>query len=220
MNEKKRNLWPLWAVLAVTIAPVIASYVMYYGVKPEGRTNYGDFVEPQVTVTAVPVSSVVEPKAESAFIALQADARTRRPLTSLGDWGGRWLMVRMGPAECSEACKHELWLMRQLRLTTGRERDRVERLWILTDAKGSPDPALLAEHEGIWVVRLGDLNGKAPLVANWLSVAQQSVARNQGASNIWIVDPLGSLMMRFPDNPDANGMKNDLKKLLKASRIG
>jgi hypothetical protein len=220
MNETKRNLWPLWAVLAVTIAPVIASYVMYYGVKPEGRTNYGDFVEPQVTVTSVPVSTVVEPKAESAFVAVQADARTRRPLGSLGDWSGRWLMVRMGPAECSEACKQELWLMRQLRLTTGRERDRVERLWILTDAKGQPDPALLAEHEGLWVVRLADAETKDPLVANWLSVARQSAAQNQGASNIWLVDPLGNLMMRFPDNPDPNGMKKDLNKLLKASRIG
>lgn len=220
MSETKRNLWPLWAVLAVTIAPVIASYVMYYGVKPEGRTNYGDFVEPQVTVTTLPVSTVVQPKAESAFVAVQADSRTQRPLTQLGDWNGRWLMVRMGPAQCSEACKHELWLMRQIRLTTGRERDRVERLWILTDRSGKPDPALLAEHEGLWVVRLGDTEVKDPLIANWLSVARQSAVQNQGASNIWLVDPLGNLMMRFPDNPDPNGIKKDLNKLLKASRIG
>ena len=70
-HKRPRNLWPLWGVLAVTIAPVIASYVMYYGVKPEGRTNYGDFVEPQVIALSLPVSPIVTPKAESAFLAVQ-----------------------------------------------------------------------------------------------------------------------------------------------------
>ncbi len=144
----RRNLWPLWGVLAVTIAPVIASYVMYYGVQPEGRTNYGDFVEPQVTVVGLPVTPVVTPSAESAFLALQQEPKTRRELSTLGAWQGRWLMVRMGPAECAQACQQELWLMRQIRLTTGRERERVERLWIVTDS-GTPEPALLAQHVGL-----------------------------------------------------------------------
>ena len=221
MNQpaKKRSFWPIWALLAVTIAPVIASYLVYYGVRPEGRTNYGDFVEPQVTVTSVPVSPVISPMAESAFTLIQSDPRTRRPLTQLGDWGGRWLMVHIGPSACSDACKQELWLMRQIRLTTGRERDRVERLWLLTD-DGTPDPALIAEHEGIWVARLGQVPAADALVSNWLSVAATAVKNSGGASNIWIVDPLGNLMMRFPDNPDPDGMKKDMNRLLKASRIG
>lgn len=218
-QKRSRNLWPLWGVLAVTIAPVIASYVMYYGVKPEGRTNYGDFVEPQVTALSLRVSPVVTPKAESAFLAVQQDSRTRRELTTLGAWQGRWLMVRIGPSECSDACKQELWLMRQIRLTTGRERERVERIWMVTD-QGMPDAGLLAEHEGLWVVRLAATPPADQLIANWLSIASQSVSRNNGASNIWVVDPLGNLMMRFPDNPDPNGMKKDINRLLKASRIG
>jgi hypothetical protein len=109
--------------------------------------------------------------------------------------------------------------MRQVRLTTGRERERVERLWILTDS-GTPDPAVLAEHEGLWVIRLMPQTKSEALIDNWFSVAAQSAARNAGASNIWIVDPLGNLMMRFPDSPDPNGMKKDLNRLLKASRIG
>lgn len=226
-TQKRRNLWPLWGVLAVTIAPVIASYITYYGIKPDGRVNYGDFVEPQVTVTSVAVSPLITPTSESAFVVLQSESKTRRDLTTLGAWSGRWLMIRMGPASCNEACKQELWLMRQVRLTTGRERERVERLWIVTD-NGAPDPAILKEHEGLWVVRLGKQApvpsgaGSTPesLIANWLSVAEQAVGRNAGASNIWVVDPLGNLMMRFPDNPDPNGMKKDMNRLLKASRIG
>ncbi len=218
-NSKKRSFWPIWALLAVTIAPVIASYLVYYGVRPEGRTNYGDFVEPQVTVTSIPVSPVITPRAESAFTLIQSDPRTRRPLTQLGDWGGRWLMVHIGPSVCADACKQELWLMRQIRLTTGRERDRVERLWLLTD-DGTPDPALIAEHEGIWVARLGQVPAADALVSNWLSVAAAAVKNSGGASNIWVVDPLGNLMMRFPDNPDPDGMKKDINRLLKASRIG
>ena len=109
--------------------------------------------------------------------------------------------------------------MRQIRLTTGRERDRVERLWLLTD-EGTPDPTLIAEHEGIWVARLGQVPAADVLVSNWLSVAATAVKNSGGASNIWIVDPLGNLMMRFPDNPDPDGMKKDMNRLLKASRIG
>jgi len=217
--RSRRNLWPLWAVLAVTLAPVFASYLMYYGVKPEGRVNYGDFVEPQVVLERLPVTTVVSPKSESAFLAVQAEARSRRPLTSLGDWGGRWLMVRVGPAACNEACQQELWLMRQIRLTTGRERDRVERIWILTDDK-TPETSLMAAHEGLWVIRLEDRSSHDQLVQNWLSVATRGSQTTGGASNIWIVDPLGNLMMRFPDNPDPNGMKKDMNRLLKASRIG
>jgi len=218
-RSQRRNLWPLWAVLAVTIAPVIASYAMYYGVKPEGRVNYGDFVEPQVTLTTVRVAPVITPRAESAFVAFQQGASNKKSLTQLGDWQGRWLMVRIGPAACDKACQQELYLMRQVRLTTGRERERVERLWILTDS-GTPDPAVLAEHEGLWVIRLMPQTKSEALIDNWRSVAAQSAARNAGASNIWIVDPLGNLMMRFPDSPDPNGMKKDLNRLLKASRIG
>lgn len=212
-NKPRRNLWPLWAVLAVTLAPVIASYTMYYGVKPEGRVNYGDFVEPQVTLNTLPVTLVLTPKGESAFMALQSQTKTPRPLKQLGDWDGRWLMLHIGPATCDEACRQELWLTRQIRLTTGRERERVERLWILTD-DGTPDPSIIAEHEGLWVVRLGKRKDQDVVVENWLSVATRS------SSNIWLVDPLGNLMMRFPDNPDANGIKKDMNRLLKASRIG
>lgn len=217
LPRARRNLWPLWAVLAVTLAPVIASYIMYYGVKPEGRVNYGDFVEPQVTLNSLPVKTIVKPRSESAFLAVLESAQaSRKDLSELGDWSGRWLMVRVGPAACNDACKQELWLMRQIRLTTGRERDRVERIWILT-GDGNPAESLLAEHEGLWVVRLGSRPKNEQLIENWLSVASRG---GSGASNIWVVDPLGNLMMRFPDNPDPNGMKKDMNRLLKASRIG
>jgi hypothetical protein len=212
-NKPRRNLWPLWAVLAVTVAPIIASYTMYYGVKPEGRINYGDFVEPQVTLSTLPVTPVISPKGESAFLLIQSQPATKKPLAQLGDWDGRWLMLHVGPSACNENCRQSLWLTRQVRLTTGRERERVERLWILTD-DGAPDPALIAEHEGLWVVRLNKRPQQEILIENWLSVA------TRGGSNIWIVDPLGNLMMRFPDNPDPNGIKKDINRLLKASRIG
>lgn len=215
----RRNLWPLWAVLAVTLAPVVASYVMYYGVKPEGRVNYGDFVEPQVTVTDLPVSVAIQPQSESAFLAVQAEPRTRRPLAQLGDWQGRWLMVRVGPSACDTSCQQELWLMRQIRLTTGRERDRVERIWILTD-QGQPDPQLLADQQGLWVIRVKSISGHGTLIDNWINVALAASGTTGKASNIWVVDPMGNLMMRFPDQPDPNGMKKDMNRLLKASRIG
>ena len=217
----------LWLVVAVCVAPVIASYFLYYGVRPEGRSNYGDLLSPQVDVAALPTRVVLTPKAESGFLdvlgALPA-ADPRRALASLADFRGRWLLVRVGPSACDAACEKQLWLMRQLRLTTGRDRDRVERVWLVTSPEAAaPAAQTLADYEGTWVVAV-----EHKLAADWpLPVDTPSVAGSpppaagaQASSHLWLVDPLGNLMMRFPADPDPAKMKKDLLKLLKASRVG
>jgi hypothetical protein len=114
--------------------------------------------------------------------------------------------------------------MRQLRLTTGRDRDRVERVWLVTSPEAAaPAAQTLADYEGTWVVAVGP-----KMVVDWpLPVDSPSVAGSlppaagaQASSHLWLVDPLGNLMMRFPADPDPAKMKKDLLKLLKASRVG
>jgi hydrogenase maturation factor len=121
---------------------------------------------------------------------------------------GKWVMVHVGPARCDAACAQQLYLMRQTRIAQGKDQSRIERLWVLTDG-GMVDPALLKDHQGLHVWRPAD----AAFVA-------QFPAEDERAGHVYMVDPLGNLMLRFPAQPDAKRMMKDLKLLLKASQIG
>lgn len=121
---------------------------------------------------------------------------------------GKWLMVHVGASSCDAACSRQLYLMRQIRIAQGKEQSRIERLWVLTD-RGTPDASLLQAHAGLLVWRPADA----------AFVAQFPGAPNRDG-HIYLVDPLGNLMLRFPAEPDAKRMMKDLKLLLKASQIG
>ncbi len=121
---------------------------------------------------------------------------------------GKWLMVHVGPAACDAPCERQLYLMRQIRIAQGKEQSRIERLWVLTD-QGGPAAELLQEHPGLHVWRAGSSQ-----------FADQFPAPQSSADHIYLVDPLGNLMLRFPADPDPKGVMKDLKLLLKASQIG
>jgi cytochrome oxidase Cu insertion factor (SCO1/SenC/PrrC family) len=121
---------------------------------------------------------------------------------------GKWVMVHVGPARCDAACERQLYLMRQTRIAQGKEQSRIERLWVLTDS-GAVEPAMLAEHPGLHVWR--------PAHSGF---AEQFPAADDREGHIYLVDPLGNLMLRFPAEPDSKRMMKDLKLLLKASQIG
>ena len=121
---------------------------------------------------------------------------------------GKWLMVHVGPARCDADCAQQLYLMRQTRIAQGKEQSRIERLWVLTDG-GAAAPALLQEHPGLRVWR--------PQAAGF---AAQFPAARDPADHIYLVDPLGNLMLRFPARPEPRSLMKDLKLLLKASQIG
>lgn len=127
---------------------------------------------------------------------------------SLDQLQGKWVMVHVGAASCDASCAQQLYLMRQIRIAQGKEQSRIERLWVLTDA-GEPDAALLRDHPGLYVWRSAD----STFSARFPAVQSQ-------ADHIYLIDPLGNLMLRFPAQPDAKRMMKDLKLLLKASQIG
>lgn len=120
---------------------------------------------------------------------------------------GKWVLVQFDSGVCAAACERKHYFMRQVRRAQGGEMGRVERLWVLTDAV-QPSPALLAAIEGTVVAR-----GGASLAASF--PAERTVTEH-----IYLVDPLGNLMMRFPPDPDPTRVIKDLKHLLKVSSFG
>ncbi|MHB1352091.1 MAG: SCO family protein [Thiobacillus sp.] len=121
---------------------------------------------------------------------------------------GKWLMVHVGPSHCDAACRQQLYLMRQIRIAQGKEQARIERLWVVTDA-GGLSPALLQAHAGLHVWR--------PDSPAFVSQFPATAARS---GHIYLVDPLGNLMLRFPVHPAPREVMKDLRLLLKASQIG
>lgn len=184
--------WKFFAILAICVAPVLASYLMYYVVKPQGRTNYGDLLDPQRPVEGLEVAP-----AEGGQTTLLASK-------------GRWVMVTIAGQGCLQACADQLYVVRQVRLTAGKERDRVDRVLLLTD--DTPlSPALLAEHQGLVVHRL-----RVPAPERWFPAEPGG----RPEDHVYVIDPLGNVMMRFPKSADPSRMKKDLAKLLRASRVG
>lgn len=121
---------------------------------------------------------------------------------------GKWVMVHVGGGACDAICRQQLYLMRQTRIAQGKAQSRIERLWVVADA-GQPDARLLAEHPGLHVWR--------PAGTDFVA---QFPAGDARALHIYLVDPLGNLMLRFPADPEPRRMMKDLKLLLKASQIG
>ncbi|MGB7481495.1 MAG: cytochrome C oxidase subunit I [Burkholderiaceae bacterium] len=192
-NRRAGGRWKALAILAVCASPIIASYFTYYVIKPEGRTNYGTILDPR----AHPMP------------ALAATTLDGRP-SGLDAYQGKWIMLQVDDASCGEYCQTKLLEMRQLRIMQGRERTRIERVWLVTDQE-PVQTMLLREYDGTHLLRV-----KPEALQAWLPTE----AGTTPADHIYMIDPLGNLMMRFPKNADPNQVKKDLSRLLKASSIG
>ncbi len=121
---------------------------------------------------------------------------------------GKWVILQIDSGSCGEACRRNLLYLRQMRLAQGKEMSRIERVWLLTD-DAAPEPALLREFGGTYVVG----TARGAMLAEFSS--------GQDASgHIYVIDPLGNLILRFPKNPDPAQMVKDLARLLRGSRIG
>jgi len=126
----------------------------------------------------------------------------------LSDSQGRWRIVTFDAGDCAEACQRKLLYMRQVRLALGRDQDRVARVW-LTPSAGALSPeveALLAEGQRVSLDSRG-----LPEPFGGIATAE---------SHIYLVDPLGNLMMRYPSDPDPKRVIRDMQRLLKYSRTG
>jgi cytochrome oxidase Cu insertion factor (SCO1/SenC/PrrC family) len=184
--------WKMLAMLLICASPVIASYFTYYVVRPDGRRNYGELIEPQKDMPQATAKN------------LQGESVT---LSSLQ---GQWLLVNVSSGACAERCQQNLYFQRQLREILGRDKDRLDRVWLITDDAPVADtllPALNMAH----VLRLD----KA-IVQSWISPATGQDLQD----HLYVVDPMGNFMMRFPANMDvasASKAKRDLERLLKAS---
>lgn len=195
-SARKRGRWMLWLVLLVCASPMIASYFTYYVIKPEKRNNYGTLIDQR----AHPVP---------AMATTTLDGRPQ----ALEQFKGKWVMLMVWPGACPDSCRKQLFALRQLRLMQGKEADRIERVWLITDREPL-DTLIIREYDGTHMLR-----ADGATVASWLPADTGTTP----ADHIYLIDPLGHLMMRFPKDPefkDVRKVYKDIYKLLKASSVG
>jgi hypothetical protein len=180
-------------VLLVCAAPVVASYFTYFVIRPEGRTNYSELIQP--------LRQIPE---QLPLVDLQGRAV---PAASLK---GQWLLVVVSGGACDAVCERQLWIQRQLRETLGRDKDRLDKVWLINDATPPRAQTLAAVSAGepATVLRV------APqALAQWLTPASGGTI----AQHMVVIDPLGNWMMRVPADPEPAKLKRDIEKLLRAS---
>jgi len=197
VDERERRTWSgrlqMALILLVCAAPVIASYWAFYIARPSGSgAAYGTLIQPTVAMPDLPATDL-----QGAGVPL----RTLR---------GQWLLIVVGPAACDAGCEQRLLLQRQLREMLGRERDRVDKVWLITD-EAPLTPQLqqaLAAAPAATALRV-----RPDAVRAWL----KPDAGRSLEQHLYLVDPMGEWMMRIPVAPDPSKVKRDLERLLRAA---
>jgi len=125
---------------------------------------------------------------------------------ALADFRGKWVLLQVDAAACGEPCQAKLFNMRQSRLAQGDNAERIERVWLVAGG-GTPPPALARLYEGAVVARA------APdLVA--------ALPGPEPRDHVYLIDPRGNLVLRFPKDAEPKRIIKDLQRLLKYSGIG
>lgn len=134
---------------------------------------------------------------------------TPLPDDVLGELKGKWVLLHFDSGACGAACETKLFNMRQSRTAQGREMDRIERAWVVLDDK-TPATRQQPLYEGVYLLR----NTPERFIEAFPASA------NARAAHIYLIDPLGNVMLRFPADADPKRMIKDLQRLLKVSRTG
>lgn len=197
---RKRSRMKLLLIFAIFAIPLILAGIYLHLVRSSGGqlgdTSHGQLIQP-----AVPLSEFSLTQSGKVF--------------NLDTVRGSWTMLFMPKGDCADACKLNLYHMRQVRLALNHRMNRVQRAVLLQTAEQLPDE-LLAEHLGLMIV-----TGSPEEQANLREQVQSAESEMDELDNaIYLIDPFGNLMLRFPPNLEPKSMLKDIKHLLKVSRIG
>lgn len=190
-RTRRGRLW-FFLVWIICAAPVVASYVTFYVIRPSSASSFGELITPQREMPSLTAQSL-----DGQTVALDA-------------LKGQWLLISVAGGACNDGCQKHLYLQRQLRELMGREKHRMDWVWLVNDAQELA-PTILPALQSATVLRVADAD-----LQEWLQASPGASLSDQ----LYVVDPLGRWMMRFPvglDVANATKAKKDLARLLTAS---
>jgi cytochrome oxidase Cu insertion factor (SCO1/SenC/PrrC family) len=200
---RERSRLPLLLIALAFLLPAVGAWILYAffpdAARSLGTTNYGQFVHPAKTVEMPAVKDLDGKMLDPDFLK------------------GKWTYVYFDSAGCDRACKLNLYKMRQVRLAQGEDVFRVQRLFLLTGREDLPElKQFLQAYKGLEVVTTDDAM-RTRFIDQFAAGGDRNPAKSQ---RVYLVDPLGRLMMYYEPDAEAKGMMKDLKKLLHDSQIG
>jgi cytochrome oxidase Cu insertion factor (SCO1/SenC/PrrC family) len=190
-----RNLRTLALLAALFFLPLAIAFWTYYGTgwRPSAHVNHGELINPPVALPLVSLQPAMSGEPVPA-------SQLRR----------KWSLVYVGNGDCNRDCRHALYVMRQVRLALNNQMSRIERIFLVTG--GCCDRQFLrTEHAGLAVLDATSETGVRLL---------SGFPGGPWDQSLFVVDPLGNLMMRYDVRRDPKGLLEDLKKLLSLSHIG
>jgi cytochrome oxidase Cu insertion factor (SCO1/SenC/PrrC family) len=193
---KKSNRQNLLLVLAVFALPVVVATLMYAtGWKPSATGNHGELIQPARFIEEIPMQSI-----------------DGKPV-KFSDLHGKWTMVYFNTSSCPEDCMKQLYNMRQTHIAQGKDQERIQRLFILNDAQAVDTlKSKLADYPDMLV-----WTGEKPVLTRLSQDFGVEGKKSAEQGNIYLLDPMGNLMMRYSPGIDPAGMRKDLVRLLKYS---
>jgi len=223
-QARGRSRRQFYLLVAAFFAPLGLAFLLYYGMdnwRPHGSTNHGELLQPARPLPAFELSTSDGSSVTNA------------------DLDGKWNLIYIGDGQCHERCREALVLMRQSRLALSDDLARVQRFFLATGESVAGECCdrnyLDAQHPGLIIVQAGTQAARpllevfphhpaaAPEVAALAADASEPVdtqAIDPDTGYIYIVDPLGNLMMSYSPQAPRKALLEDLKKLLKLSHIG
>ena len=180
-------------VFAICAAPIVFSYLTYYVIRPQGTASYGELIEPQRDLPAIVAKDL-----NGQAVQLQS-------------LRGQWLFVAVSTHTCDSACEKLLYVQRQLHKSLGKQQDKLDRLWLISDST-QVDATMIEALQGATVLRIHPNE-----LSQWLYPS----SGGQLSDHLYLVDPMGRWMMRFPNQAEAQDaptkIKRDLERLLRAA---
>ncbi len=211
MDRNKLKLSLMLLLVTVPIGLSTLVYHFYAGNSGFGTTSKGTLVQPVIDITELKLLDIEDKPAYLGFEELTAgvspDKYKPRP----------WQLLYFGSESCDAECQQRLYFLRQLHVRLGSDAKRVQRAYIVTSAGSGVDAATsawLTEQQADMRV----LHGEAVIVAKVLQ--RTSAADPLAAHYIYLMDPVGNIMLYFSPDNDAEAILKDLKKLLDSSSIG
>ena len=231
-DRRQRRL--LIALALFFFAPLAVSFYLYYGGswRPGHRVNRGDLIDPPRPLpdVALPLAKPASSTAAAGTAATNAGAA---PAAATGAAGagaapataaatltkpdflkGKWTLLYWGAGACNARCRTNLYNTRQVRTALNRDMDRVQRVFL---AEGACCDWPYLKHEHPDLITLADSPDAAPLLAllpSFGGIAPET------ADRLYLIDPLGNLMMSYAPDAKPKGLLEDLKRLLGLSQVG
>jgi cytochrome oxidase Cu insertion factor (SCO1/SenC/PrrC family) len=197
IERKKRNPYTVWFVVMAFIAPVILAYTVFFFVDVKSFVNHGEILNPIVHITD---------------FSLRDDKNELIPQDELTY---KWRLISFLGVDCDQQCESRLFDSRQIHTSLGKDQHRLSRMFVHLEPAGESLKKLTAEtHKNVIHV-----NGNVETIIKALG---NNVHDGLGITDneIYIMDPMGNVMMRFTQEQPNKEFLYDLKKLLKASQIG